>query len=294
MRFLLDLIIFFCLIIPCYAQYGTGPFGDGSSANAISKDGTTTTTSYIPFAHGIDVSFDGTEGGGYRDAGININTPLGATIFTIRMQGYYTDGIRFDGELKTTDVSISNLFALNDSSIWSPTTTNKTVWSIGAVPLIYGSNNADNLYGFLSSPYSRPSIAPYSAALTNIFGYSSQITWGSGTVTNLYNYHVKSPSISGTVTNAYGLYVENITGASNNYAIYTNSGLVRFGDDVQMTGKVTSSRTSDLGWTVQTAANQACTTTCTSAAVFGQDTATGNIVGPSDATADRCVCAGAS
>ncbi|MDA2921704.1 hypothetical protein MYX07_00375 [Patescibacteria group bacterium AH-259-L07] len=60
------------------------------------------------------------------------------------------------------------------------------------------------------------------------------------------------------------------------------------------TGNVTSSDTADLGWTVQSAANQACTTTCTSAAVFGFDTGASNIVGPSDATADACVCAGSS
>lgn len=57
---------------------------------------------------------------------------------------------------------------------------------------------------------------------------------------------------------------------------------------------ITSSRTSDFGWTVKSAANQACTTTCTNAAVFGQDTGTGQIVGPSSALADLCVCAGSA
>jgi len=60
------------------------------------------------------------------------------------------------------------------------------------------------------------------------------------------------------------------------------------------TDDITSSDTGDIGWTVQSAANQVCTTTCTFAAVFGQDTGTGNIVGPADATADICVCAGAN
>ena len=55
------------------------------------------------------------------------------------------------------------------------------------------------------------------------------------------------------------------------------------------------SSTNDLGWTVQTAANQACTTTCTSACVFGEDTSVlGVFVSCSDATADKCLCAGAS
>lgn len=60
-------------------------------------------------------------------------------------------------------------------------------------------------------------------------------------------------------------------------------------------GAVTSTATGSLGWSVVAGANTACTTTCTGAAVFGQNTdAAGIIVGPSDATADVCVCAGAS
>lgn len=56
-----------------------------------------------------------------------------------------------------------------------------------------------------------------------------------------------------------------------------------------------SSDTGTLGWSVVNAANQACTTTCTSACVFGMNTgALGNFVGCADATADTCVCAGAS
>lgn len=59
------------------------------------------------------------------------------------------------------------------------------------------------------------------------------------------------------------------------------------------TGEFTSAGTSSIGWSVQAAANQACTTTCTNAAVVGFD-ATAGIVGPSDAAADQCLCAGAS
>lgn len=62
-------------------------------------------------------------------------------------------------------------------------------------------------------------------------------------------------------------------------------------------GQVTSDAAS-LGWAYVTGANTACTTTCASAAVFGVDLAGGAtapvIVGPADASADACVCAGAS
>lgn len=60
-------------------------------------------------------------------------------------------------------------------------------------------------------------------------------------------------------------------------------------------GTFTSSKTSDLGWSVVAGANTACNTTCTSACVVGQDSGSSNIfVGCTDATADVCLCAGAS
>lgn len=64
------------------------------------------------------------------------------------------------------------------------------------------------------------------------------------------------------------------------------------------TGTMTSSRTTDLGWSWVVAANQACNTTCTSACVFGIDTGVAfgasAFVECSSASADLCRCAGAS
>jgi hypothetical protein len=59
-------------------------------------------------------------------------------------------------------------------------------------------------------------------------------------------------------------------------------------------GGITSNGTGDFDWTIQSGANTACTTTCTSPAVFGFDTGTNVLVGPGDATADTCICAGSS
>ena len=50
--------------------------------------------------------------------------------------------------------------------------------------------------------------------------------------------YIKANSVVG-VTNKYGLYVGTIAGGTNNYAIYTNTGKVRFGDQVLTTGNVT-------------------------------------------------------
>lgn len=65
------------------------------------------------------------------------------------------------------------------------------------------------------------------------------------------------------------------------------------------TGTFTSSKTTDLGWSiVDQTNNQACNTGCTSACVFGIDNETGSavttLVSCSATTADLCLCAGAS
>lgn len=59
-------------------------------------------------------------------------------------------------------------------------------------------------------------------------------------------------------------------------------------------GTIASSRTTDIGWTLVSVANQACNTTCTSACIMGQETTSKAFLSCSDATADICLCAGAS
>lgn len=73
--------------------------------------------------------------------------------------------------------------------------------------------------------------------------------------------------------------------------------VVTDGGTVSIDGTITSSATSDLGWSIQTGANTACNTTCTSACVMGFELdawdAT-SLLACSDATADACLCAGSS
>lgn len=263
------------------------------TGNSILVNGASTTTARIGFAQGISVTQSLDSG----DAEvISVTSPLGGTVFAFRLQGYYTDGIMAEGELKTTNASISNLFAFQDSSIFAPTATATSAWSFGAAPVAYGTVNGTNLIGFSAAPSTR-TVLGYSGTLTNMIGFKSESLVQVGTVTNLVGFYGTTPGIGGTVTNAYGAYFENVSGASNNYAIYTNSGLVRFGDNVSTTGTITSSRTSDLGWTVVSAANQACNTTCTSSCVFGHNLTAGvpgAMLACTDATSDECLCAGAS
>lgn len=61
-------------------------------------------------------------------------------------------------------------------------------------------------------------------------------------------------------------------------------------------GAILSESGGTIGWTVQAAANQSCSTTCTHACVFGVNTAAteADIVDCADTTADECLCAGPS
>lgn len=81
----------------------------------------------------------------------------------------------------------------------------------------------------------------------------------------------------------------------------TTAQVLKLGNDKAATfaGTVTSSATASLGWAVVDGTdNTSCETTCSSAAVFGIDLAGGAtapvIVGSTSATADVCLCAGAS
>lgn len=62
------------------------------------------------------------------------------------------------------------------------------------------------------------------------------------------------------------------------------------------TASVLSTATTTIGWSVVAGADTACSTTCTNACVFGVNTASlvADIVDCADATADECLCAGAS
>jgi hypothetical protein len=63
---------------------------------------------------------------------------------------------------------------------------------------------------------------------------------GAGTLSNMYGHVIAISKTAGTVTNAYGLYINAVTaGAASNFSIYTNAGLVNFGDTTACTGPLT-------------------------------------------------------
>ena len=84
---------------------------------------------------------------------------------------------------------------------------------------VSGDNSVPDVYGFFNEPF--------------FVGDGVFVA----TVTNYYGFYQSSLSVnaSSVVTNAYGLYIANINAATTlNYAIYTNAGEVRFGDNLTL------------------------------------------------------------
>lgn len=69
------------------------------------------------------------------------------------------------------------------------------------------------------------------------------------------------------------------------------------GTSLAVTGSITSSAATTIGWSVVSGADAACSSTCTNACVFGFDNGAADaeaLVDCADTTADVCVCAGAN
>lgn len=177
-------------------------------------------------------------------------------------------------------------------------------------------SNSGNTTGaaFSATQNSLTSGSAYSASTNNGSFSGNLITLsntGSGSGRTA-NFSSTNASASGQVLRVYNLGTGNsfvveddtttdstpfVIDASGNVGVKTSSPA----KDLDVTGEIrasssiTSTATSDIGWSIQTGANTACNTTCTNACVHGWDTSSGEVaVSCSDATADKCLCAGAS
>ncbi|MFA6255338.1 MAG: tail fiber domain-containing protein [Patescibacteria group bacterium] len=102
-----------------------------------------------------------------------------------------------------------------------------------------GGGDMTNAYVFNSAF----TIGTQAGTIANAYMYNSNgFVLNGGTITNAYGLNLETPAYNGgTITNLYGIYIDNQTGATNNYAIYTNTGNVRFGDDLLVVGNATTS-----------------------------------------------------
>lgn len=84
-----------------------------------------------------------------------------------------------------------------------------------------------------------PNLVSGTGAITNLDSYYAKPTTSgtySGTITHASGLRIGNATIVGgsAITNQYGVYVEGLSGATNNYALYTNSGLVRLGGNTSI------------------------------------------------------------
>lgn len=98
-------------------------------------------------------------------------------------------------------------------------------------------NNATNYNGI----FSIPQLANAAVAVTNVNAINTYTGYGynaGASVANATGLRVKSwgNTAPGTFTNQYGVYIENITGATNNYSIYTGTAPSSFGGAIQING----------------------------------------------------------
>ncbi|KKN10425.1 hypothetical protein LCGC14_1036690 [marine sediment metagenome] len=119
--------------------------------------------------------------------------------------------------------------------------------------VVLDSTNTQNWTDILGLRGVQGVIATEASSTGTITGAASFLSFASianaATVTNLYGYYVGEPTVVGNkVTNLYGIYVGNqALGATLNYALYTNAGLVHFGDNVDITGTLSCGALTSTG-----------------------------------------------
>ena len=168
--------------------------------------------------------------------------------------------------LRTVIDTSGGVFGLNGGVFSNPASASSTSVIGAQVTARTNVANAQNhtgiIAGGLFTAYHRGS-----GTASNLTGGRFSITNdGGGTVTDAITLSVLSATnSSGTITNNYGILIGNQSvGGTLNYAIYTGTGLVRFGDDVSSTGSILSSHatkgigySTGAGGTVTQATNKA-------------------------------------
>ena len=117
---------------------------------------------------------------------------------------------------------------------------------------ITGSHSYDHYAAFQSLP-----VISTSGGLTNHYGFYDGINRSGGAVTNRYGAYIAAPILSSgaSITSQYGVYVDALSQATSNYALYTNAGLVRLGDIVQLAnGRIRPTSDSATAFQFQNAA----------------------------------------
>lgn len=173
------------------------------------------------------VSSTVTSGTGYGARFVNTATP--ATASTANYYGGWPS-IDFEGVGGTTGVVASSIYSTNINTAVAVTNVSGAWCNVG-VPTGVAAT-LTNVYGYTVNAFSLQE-----AVVTLAAGVRSRMaSIDTGSITNSYGFFLVAATIgAGSITNQYGVYIPTITGASTlNYAMYTNLGAVRFGDDTSI------------------------------------------------------------
>jgi hypothetical protein len=162
----------------------------------------------------------GTTANDNRMLNIDISKAYSGTYFPVYVRSYNTgnssgSGLAFYAYANATSGTTASLYGILGTA---------------------ANNNANTVTALIGN---QATIGAYSTgATTNAYGFQSNLaaSSASATISNYYGYHLNISQSTSTLTNVYGLYLPNLNfGTDHNYAIYTNAGLVRFGDVVNTT-----------------------------------------------------------
>lgn len=239
----------------------TNLFGEG-----ISITNTTASTVGATNARGLSVTYthSGTGAIANQFGAYISNVVSGAASIPSNMRGNVViatnsstlaavGSVNLTGEtISTTNTGIAKFVGVRGADIVTSLT------STSGVP-------SGTLYG-ISNSLSMSSTS--TDALPTMIGINTTVSNSSGaTITDLAggNFGVSHTSTTGTVTNMFGvkinnvksgasvlgtnvgLYVGNVTGGTNNYSILTNTGRVKFGDDVENSNNLIFTGESNMG-----------------------------------------------
>jgi len=150
-------------------------------------------------------------------------------------------GLNFTEVLTDTDNSPKyGIYSVLQAAKTAAVMTSIAYGQLGRV--ILDSTNTQNwthpiaLQGFQGSIYTEAGSTGTITGAAGLVSYANLAD--AATVTNFYGLYVAAPSVAGNkLINNYGIYVSTQNkGLTLNYAIYTNTGLIRFGDSIFCTG----------------------------------------------------------
>lgn len=160
-----------------------------------------------------------------------------ANLTGVNIKGIYANDFRVATAGANAN-DLDNFYGIYGEAYHDGTGTVTNLYGVAFQIATQGGGNVTNMTGL----YIRSQCVS-NATVTNNYGYSigSGVTTAGGTITNDYSLYVYAPASTGTLTTHYGIYLENQNFGTTAYALYTNTGVVRFGDNMSIVQPVYTS-----------------------------------------------------